>query len=551
MSGAAGNDSLLGAAGHDTLNGGDGNDTLVGGVGNDSLIGGTGNDTFVFAKGAGVDRISDSDSTVGNIDVVSFTDVKSTEVTSIERLGDSLVIKYGTGDQLTVENQFTSDTYEIEQIKFSDGVTWNEAAIKSRVITNGDASANSISGYTDGSNRIYGLDGNDYLYGAGFSDTLDGGAGDDWMSGAAGNDSLLGAAGHDTLNGGEGNDTLMGGTGNDSLIGGTGNDTFVFAKGAGVDRISDSDSTVGNIDVVSFTDVKSTEVTSIERLGDSLVIKYGTGDQLTVENQFTSDTYEIEQIKFSDGVTWNEAAIKSRVITNGDASANSISGYTDGSNRIYGLDGNDYLYGAGFSDTLDGGAGNDWLSGGAGTDYLRGGDGNDTLNGGDGIDFLYGLNNDDSIIGGAGADAIWGGKGNDTLEGGIGSDVYFFSPGDGSDQISDYDTTAGNSDAIVFSGAVNADQLWFRKAGSSLTDLEVSVIGTSDKVVVKDWFSGAAYQIEQLESGGDSKTLSNANVLNLVNAMAQFTPPAAGQTTLPANYQASLAPVIAANWVAL
>jgi hypothetical protein len=33
-----------------------------------------------------------------------------------------------------------------------------------------------------------------------------------------------------------------------------------------------------------------------------------------------------------------------------------------------------------------------------------------------------------------------------------------------------------------------------------------------------------------------------------VSAMAAFSPPAAGQTTLPANYQTALAPVIAANW---
>jgi len=34
----------------------------------------------------------------------------------------------------------------------------------------------------------------------------------------------------------------------------------------------------------------------------------------------------------------------------------------------------------------------------------------------------------------------------------------------------------------------------------------------------------------------------------LVNAMASFTAPPAGQTTLPENYQTTLAPVIAANW---
>ena len=34
----------------------------------------------------------------------------------------------------------------------------------------------------------------------------------------------------------------------------------------------------------------------------------------------------------------------------------------------------------------------------------------------------------------------------------------------------------------------------------------------------------------------------------LVQAMAAFAPPAAGQTTLNASQQAALAPVIAANW---
>jgi hypothetical protein len=37
-------------------------------------------------------------------------------------------------------------------------------------------------------------------------------------------------------------------------------------------------------------------------------------------------------------------------------------------------------------------------------------------------------------------------------------------------------------------------------------------------------------------------------VENLVQAMAAFSPPAAGETTLPPAYQTSLEPVIAANW---
>jgi hypothetical protein len=39
-----------------------------------------------------------------------------------------------------------------------------------------------------------------------------------------------------------------------------------------------------------------------------------------------------------------------------------------------------------------------------------------------------------------------------------------------------------------------------------------------------------------------------APVQNLVQAMASFSPPAMGQTTLPQDYRDSLAPVLAANW---
>ena len=40
----------------------------------------------------------------------------------------------------------------------------------------------------------------------------------------------------------------------------------------------------------------------------------------------------------------------------------------------------------------------------------------------------------------------------------------------------------------------------------------------------------------------------DSQVQNLVNAMAAFAPPAAGQSTLPAAYATALTPVLAANW---
>jgi len=92
--------------------------------------------------------------------------------------------------------------------------------------------------------------------------------------------------------------------------------------------------------------------------------------------------------------------------------------------------------------------------------------------------------------------------------------------------------------------SVNSDQLWFRHAGN---DLEVDSIGTSDKIVIENWYSGSTYHIEQFKTS-DNKVLLDTQVENLVQAMAAFAPPAAGQTTLPQNYQDALAPVIAANW---
>jgi len=60
-------------------------------------------------------------------------------------------------------------------------------------------------------------------------------------------------------------------------------------------------------------------------------------------------------------------------------------------------------------------------------------------------------------------------------------------------------------------------------------------------------YLGSQYHLEQFKTS-DGKTWLSSKVKNLVNAMASFTPPAAGQTTLPQNYATALEPVITANW---
>ncbi|MCW5321293.1 hypothetical protein D5039_09030 [Verminephrobacter aporrectodeae subsp. tuberculatae] len=146
--------------------------------------------------------------------------------------------------------------------------------------------------------------------------------------------------------------------------------------------------------------------------------------------------------------------------------------------------------------------------------------------------------------GGAGADTLDGGAGNDTLNGGNGNDTYVFGRGSGADSITDYDSTAGNTDCLSIGAGVATDQLWFRRVGA---DLEVSIIGTSDKSLINNWYLGDAYHIERFQTS-DGKVLLDSQVNALVSAMAAFAPPPAGQTTLAADYQTALTPTLAAGW---
>jgi Ca2+-binding RTX toxin-like protein len=160
---------------------------------------------------------------------------------------------------------------------------------------------------------------------------------------------------------------------------------------------------------------------------------------------------------------------------------------------------------------------------------------------------------DNVLTGNSGANVLTGGAGNDTLDGkagadslagGTGNDTYKLGRGYGADTITENDTTAGNTDVARFEAGITKDQLWFVKTGNNL---QVSIIGTSDKLTLTNWYLGSQYHVEQFKTS-DGKTLLDSQVQNLVSAMAGFAPPAAGQTTLSASYAASLSPVMAANW---
>ncbi|MGD7201199.1 calcium-binding protein [Ralstonia pseudosolanacearum] len=566
LRGDAGADNLFGGDGNDVLDGGNGNDTLEGGAGNDYLVGNEGSDTYVFNSGWGQDTIYNYDTTAGRSDVITFgTGIAATDVIAT-RSGDDLILSLRNGsDKVTVQSYFNSDAtgpYRTDLVRFADGTSWDVATVKAlvQVPTSG---ADNLYGYAS-DDALNGLDGNDTLRGYGGNDTLrgdagadnlfggdgndvlDGGADNDYLYGEAGDDSLQGGAGNDNLYGGAGNDTLEGGAGNDYLVSNEGSDTYVFNSGWGQDTIYNYDTTAGRSDVIAFGDGIAASDIIATRSGDDLILSLrNSSDKITVQSYFYSDAtgpYRIDQVHFADGTSWDVAAVKALVQVP-----------TSGTDNLYGYASDDVLNGLDGNDTLRGYGGNDTLRGDAGADTVYGGDGNDSIDGGADNDYLYGEAGDDALQGSSGNDTLYGGAGNDTLEGGAGndylvgnegSDTYVFNSGWGQDSIYNYDTSTGRSDVIAFGDGIATDQLWFRRVNA---DLEVSVIGSTDKTTISNWYSGAAYHVDQFTTA-DGKRLLDTQVDSLVQAMASFSPPASGQSTLPQNYRDALESVITANW---
>jgi Ca2+-binding RTX toxin-like protein len=313
--------------------------------------------------------------------------------------------------------------------------------------------------------------------------TLNGTAGADNLSGKDGNDTLSGLAGNDTLLGAEGVDVLVGGTGNDVLDGGAGADTYQFSVGDGSDTIH-ADGT----DTIALGAGITKANVQIGKLGAKLsnAVVLGVGSN-------AADT-----ITLDNAGTWAGLQLK----------------FADGSS----LTGADILAAASKPDNLT-------LTGTTKADALTGKDGNDTLSG---------LAGNDTLAGGKGSDSLIGGKGNDT---------YLFNRGDGQDVIVDTDSTLFNSDLLKLGGATSK-QLWLTKSGSNL---DIKILGTSDKVTVQNWFAGSANQVEKI-TASDGKSLSASKVNALVNAMASFTPPA-DAASLPANTPAAVTKLVASSWV--
>lgn len=416
MTGTSFDDFIQSLDGADTVTGGNGNDTLEGGLGADSLVGGNGDDTYKWAKNDGNDTINDNDTTTFESDVLVLADVASNDVL-LSRTSGSLHLNIrivSTGEVLTISNKYNSASngnYGIESIRFSDGVEWDLKDIRTRTKVEGSSGAEK-------------LDGTSFI------------------------DNLYGFGGIDTLTGGLNDDLLIGGTGADVLDGGGGNDRFEWSLNEGNDSLSDTASSIAEVDTLALKNVASTAAI-LTKSGTNLVVTMSaTGEAITVNNRFNAagDGFGVEMITFSDGVTTEILASPvAEIITTGTSAAQTMTGWN-------------------FKDTQFGNAGADTL---------------DTKNG------------DDRLV---------GGDGNDTLKGGNGSDQYERVLGDDNDLIDDAGQSVTEIDTLLLSDVTASQVALKRTTGSS--DLVITLLTTNETITVKNRFSATAtpigYGIEQI-----------------------------------------------------
>ncbi|MGA4021490.1 calcium-binding protein [Ralstonia nicotianae] len=563
VTGTAGDDAINGWQGDDILIGGDGNDTLVANGGNDQLYGGAGNDslrindnaTASVDGGDGNDTISADSGTTSTISAGNGDDIvqigawsfRSTidggagnDIIKIDTYGASqgADITGGTGDD-QISLGYYGATLHFNRGDGHDTVSSAANAGNKTIVFGPGISAADLSATRLGNDIVLNIGTNgdaitvtNWFQGDAYRiDHATFADGTQWdqnnfrhlvttVTGTAGDDTINGWQGDDILIGGDGNDTLVANGGNDQLYGGAGNDSL---------RVNDNAS--ASVDGGDGNDTISADS------GTTSTISAGNGD----------DTVQIG--------AW---AMRTTI----DAG---------NGNDIINID----SYGASQGADITGGTGDDQIRLGyyGATLHFNRGDGHDTVSsaanaGNKTIVFGSGITaanlsatrvGDDMVLNiGANGDAItnWFQSGQYRLRN------LMFADGttiDATGLVATYNVNASSgttkiqaltgfddkplADVINFKTA-NSRQLWFERQDD---DLLVSVIGSHDVADFTDWYSMSTHQNLQLRAA-DGLSLTGQQVDALVQAMAQFSAPPAGQTTLTPELQDKLAPVIAANW---
>lgn len=273
--------------------------------------------------------------------------------------------------------------------------------------------------------------------------------GDDVIYGGSGYDDIVPCSGDDLADAGDGNDEIIACDGKDTMFGGAGNDTLDGSQG--------EDLLIGG-----------TGNDTLNGGGDNDTYVFFTGDG----NDTITDNYGTDTILFGQGITANDITIT-----------------TDGNNKIitYGPNGDSItIINQAVENVID------IIKFFDGTQLVLANDGLATpVNGTSGGDTL----SDSSTYG-----VVYGGPGNDTLSasvagthilyGGTGDDTYLINTGVGKVFIED----SSGFDTIKFAEGITLDDIRF--SGGHVGNLDITLVGTNDKIVLESFFS-SDYVIEK------------------------------------------------------
>ncbi|MBY5635207.1 RTX toxin [Rhizobium leguminosarum] len=259
----------------------------------------------------------------------------------------------------------------------------------------------------------------------------------------AGNDVAYGRGGDDEIRGDEGEDQLFGNDGNDTLSGGVGNDTLEGDEGA--DRLSGD---------------AGDDLLSGGKGADTYVYKVGDGsDVIDGEGDFAG---EPDVLHLTDLMEYDVSL--SRV---GDDLALTIN--STGENVTV----------AGHFTSQTGSNGIESIVFASGTVWDKA-----TINERISNPLINGTAGDDTLQGTSVNDVLHGGHGNDHLLGGTGSDVYLYAAGDGSDNIDDQTSQAGDADVLRLLGLKSPDVALSRVGN----DLQINIVASGELITITGQF---------------------------------------------------------------
>lgn len=456
--GADGNDVVAGEAGNDVVYGGAGDDVLSGGMGNDFIVTGSGNDTVLFGRGDGSDELIDSYSSVApvlaasiQIDVANKTVLNKTFADGFSADGSNGTVAVWDQDNARLGNGFfgqarASDTSYFDIYQVSGNQDSGEDTLEFKL----GVFLDDIRVKQDGNDLIIALESAEQD-GQSFDELADQVRLKGWFAGNAkpiekfrifGMPDGIDITTFGLWLSGDGNDAgddvVYGSDGRDWITTGAGNDVITAYSGDDIISAGSGD------DLVAVGD------------GNKIIMGGYDNDTLSYQSATEGRYSNLTLNKYYSASDWQQE----KEWDSAEAEGQTVERTSLGDIAV-------------------------------------------------GFENLTGSEQDDVLVGDANANELRGLGGNDRLVGGEGDDVYRFYRGDGVVTVAEFDSSLGvnhgsyapeytdiaGDDAIWFGDDITPDDLNISKQGF---DLHIALVGTSDLLIIKDWFLDDSTRIERL-----------------------------------------------------